>query len=170
MTRQDIASAALDDATRIRPATEDDELRVAALARALSQDSIRRRFLGGVARAIVAGELSREIHAGTGEIAFIAEDGDGAIAGEAYAALVDATSAEAAFVVADRRQHHGIGTRLFAAVVRALSKRGVQTMLLETLAENAEMIGIVQASGLPHVQRRTDEIVELRVSLPAAAR
>jgi GNAT superfamily N-acetyltransferase len=166
MACEDARPSLPEDAIRVRPANEYDDCRVAAMARALSQDSIRRRFLAVVAPDVAVRELSRETHCGIGEIAFVAEDADGVIVGEAYAALLDATSAEAAFVVADRNQHHGIGTLLFGAVVRGLAACGVRTMVIETHAQNAEMLALVHASGLRCTQRRIDETVELAVRLP----
>jgi GNAT superfamily N-acetyltransferase len=153
-------------AIRVRPAMPDDDRRVAALGRGLSADSLRRRFLGAVSRDFAVGELVRETGCGACEIAFVAEDVDGIAVGEAYAVLIDATSAEAAFVVADGSQHHGVGTLLFDAVVRGLAARGVQTMILETHVRNAAMLGIVRASGLSYGLRGADGTVEIMVHLP----
>jgi acetyltransferase len=166
MLGHDIARPELASAIRIRPAGVGDERGVAAMARALSRNSIRRRFLAVVAPEVAADELRRETRCEASAIALVAEDAGGAIVGEAYAASLGATCVEAAFVVADRVQHQGIGTRLFGALVRTLSERGVRTMLLETLADNAEMVDLVRTSGLPHTMHRVDDSIEITVELP----
>ena len=139
------------------------------MARALSQDSIHRRFMGVVPRDVAVDELSREIRAGTDEVAFVAEGADGTILGEAYATLLNNDCAEAAFVVADRSQHHGIGTMLFGAVVGELAARGVHTMRIETLAQNTEMLGLVSDSKLAYTQQRLDDTVVMTLRIPAGA-
>jgi acetyltransferase len=154
---------------RVRPAREGDDRCVAALGHGLSAESLRRRFLAGIARDVALDELERETNATGGDIALVAEDAAGAIVGEAYAAKLDPSSAEAAFVVADELQHQGVGTLLFGAVTRELARRGVRTMLIETLAQNREMVALVEASGLPHTARRTGGTVEFSVELRAAA-
>lgn len=151
---------------RIRPARSSDDQGIEAMARALSRESLRRRFLAGIARDVAAGELRDEAHR-AGDVALIAEAADGTIVGEAYAALLGGKAAEAAFVVADPYQHQGLGTRLFAAVVRELQRRGVESLQIETLAQNREMLGLVEESGLPHAGSRTGGTVQIALRLPA---
>lgn len=168
MLGQDVDRPTCASAIRIRPARAGDERSVAAMARTLSRNSIRRRFLAAVAPEAAVDELSREARCEASAIALVAEDDQGAIVGEAYAASLGATCVEAAFVVVDQQQHHGIGTQLFGALVRALSERGVRTMVLETLADNAEMLDLVRTSGLPHTMHRVERSVEITVELPLA--
>ncbi len=154
---------------RVRPARDGDDRCVAALGRGLSAESLRRRFLAGIARDVALRELERETNATGGDVALVAEDAAGTIVGEAYAALLGPGTAEAAFVVADERQHQGVGTLLFGAVTRELARRGVRTVLIETLAHNREMVALVEASGLPHTARRAGGTVEFSVALGAEA-
>ncbi len=69
-------------------------------------------------------------------------------------------------MVTDRNQHRGIGTLLFMALVRELARRGIGRMRIEALASNADMLGIVTASGLPHTEERCDDIVVATVTVP----
>jgi GNAT superfamily N-acetyltransferase len=155
---------------RVRIAGPGDEQRVAAMAQTLSPGSICRRFLGAIPRDIAIEELRRETRSETDAVAFVAEDTDGTIVGEAYAALIDDDCAEAAFVVADRSQHHGIGKRLFSAVVRELAARGVHAMHIETSARNTDMQHLVDDSSLPYTQQRFDDTVIITLHIGEDAR
>jgi hypothetical protein len=68
--------------------------------------------MGGVSRGFAIEELCREVRSGGADFALIAENPSGEIVGEAYAAILSAREAEAAFVVRDPDQHHGVGTAL----------------------------------------------------------
>lgn len=154
---------------RVRPAVPGDDGAVAALASSLSRESLRRRFLGGVARDAASAELCRELHPSSDELAFVAEDPEGALVGEAYAALIEPGRAEAAFVVRDRNQHAGIGTALFDAVVAALRSRGVGSLVLYVLLHNGPMQAIVQRSGLLYSVRLGGDMLEMNVELAPPA-
>lgn len=156
------------DAIRVRMAQPGDEERIAAMARTLSQDSICRRFMAFITRDAAAAELRRETRCTGREVALVAEDADGAIVGQAYAAPLDDDSAEAAFIVSDRSQHHGVGGLLFAGVVRELAAQGVRTMRIEMLAENLNMLRLVEDSKLTFTRQRIDGTIELLIQLPQA--
>ena len=139
-----------------------------AMARTLSQDAICSRFMTFIRRDAAADELRREIRCTGREVALVAEDADGAIVGEAYAAPVDDDCSEAAFIVSDRCQHHGVGALLFARIVRELTAQGVRTMRIEMLAQNLNMLRLVEDSKLPLRQQRIDGTIELLIRLPRA--
>jgi GNAT superfamily N-acetyltransferase len=73
-------------------------------------------------------------------VAFVAEDPDGRIVGEAYAAALGEGSAEVAFVVADGWQHHGVGTLLRAALFEQLRADRIVMVFAELLPENRAMM------------------------------
>jgi len=150
----------------VRAARPDDEGRVMAMARTLSQDSICSRFMAFVRRDAATAELRREIRCTGREVALVAENVDGAIVGEAYAVPVADDCSEAAFIVSDRSQHHGVGALLFAGIVRALTEQGVRTMRIEMLYHNFNMMRLVEHSKLPFTQQRIDGTIELLVRLP----
>jgi L-amino acid N-acyltransferase YncA len=133
----------------VRPAAAGDAARIDALVRSLSADSIVRRFMGGVSRDVAAAELRRELRSTGGEFALVAENVAGEIVGEAYAATVGPREAEAAFVVRDREQHHGVGSALMAALVAELRRRGVRTLHADTAPENVPMLALLHEGALP---------------------
>ncbi|MBV8150995.1 MAG: GNAT family N-acetyltransferase [Candidatus Eremiobacteraeota bacterium] len=161
-----------DPRVHVRPARAADADAVGAMARDLSGQTVRLRFMGGIARDVAVGELRREILSGTDGIALVAEDERGAIVGEAYAALVDARTAEAAFVVADAWQHHGVGTALRTVLFDELRKRGVRRVQLETFPDNLALRHLVKDARLPTSERFSEGTiaieVDLRASQPAA--
>lgn len=112
--------------------------------------------MGGVARDIAAQELRREIQRNGGDIALIAENTRGEIVGEAYAAMMTSQDAEAAFVVRDRDQHHGVGTALFGALAVELRARGVHRLHVETISSNVAMLALLHESGFRMQQRHCD--------------
>jgi GNAT superfamily N-acetyltransferase len=134
---------------RVRLATAGDAERIDALVRSLSSDSIVRRFMGGVSRDVASRELCREVRGGDSGFALIAENAGGEIVGEAYAAILDPDDAEAAFVVRDSEQHHGVGTALLKAIIAELGARGVRTLHADTTSENLPMLALLHEGGRP---------------------
>jgi GNAT superfamily N-acetyltransferase len=153
----------------VRPARAGDDSRLLSMVHALSPETLRRRFLGGTARDVAVDELRREVRAGTDAIALVAEDASGELLGVAYAARTHGRCWEAAFVVRDASQHHGIGTSLFAAVVSSLVARGAETMRLDVLADNRPMLAIVRECGLSHAMREQEGTVQVTVQLRGTA-
>lgn len=157
-------------AVRIRRATAADAGRIDALVRSLSADSIVSRFMGGVSRDVATEELRREVRSDGGDFALIAENALGEIVGEAYAATLSREEAEAAFVVRDGEQHHGVGTALLGAIVRELRARGIRTLHADTAPENAAMLALLHEYGFPvRVRYRQGELhVTLDLGEPPA--
>jgi GNAT superfamily N-acetyltransferase len=161
---------AVDDPAGIRirrPRADDDTAPLAAMVASLSQVSLYRRFLGGVSAPVATAELRRELHDREPHgVAFVAEDRDGRIVGEAYAAALDDGSAEVAFVVADPWQHHGVGTLLRSALFERLRTDGVGAVYAEVLLENRPMLELLRDAGLPlHEEASVDGLVRVRVEL-----
>jgi GNAT superfamily N-acetyltransferase len=151
----------------IRRARPDDAERLATTVAALSGRSLFRRFLHGVSAPVATAELGREVRDREPHgVAFVAEDADGRIVGEAYAAALDDASAEVAFVVSDRWQHHGVGTLLRSALFDRLRADGIGIVYADTLLENRPMLELLRDAGLPlHEERCQDGIVRVRVEL-----
>jgi GNAT superfamily N-acetyltransferase len=157
----------IDRHIRVRPARPEDVGGVGAMARSLSPQSVRSRFMGSVSREFAIEALRHEIVAGHAEgEAFVAEDDGGTIVGEAYAAYLNPTEAEAAFVVSDAWQHHGVGTALRSALFDQLRSEGVKAVYLETLPENRALLQLVRDAGLPTKERFADGTITIRVELP----
>jgi len=159
-----------DPRIQVRRARPEDAAGVKALASSLSPHSVRLRFMGGVSREFAIEELRHEIVAGRTEgEAFVAEDQRGSIVGEAYAAYVSPTEAEAAFVVSDAWQHRGVGTALRSALFDQLRSEGITTVHLETLPENTHLLQLVRDAGFPTKERYEEGAIAIRVDLPVRA-
>lgn len=152
---------------RIRSACPDDVARIGDLARGLSPHTMRLRFMGGVAPDRAIDELQRELFTDGGE-AVVAEDPEGQIVAEAFAAAAGRGEAELAFVVSDRWQSHGIGTRLLAALVERLRARGIQHAYADTLLENREMLDVLRHSGLPSTEEYREGVIRVGLDLRAS--
>jgi GNAT superfamily N-acetyltransferase len=136
------------------------------MAGALSQRTVSSRFMGGVSREFAAEELGHEVLAGRTEgEAVVAEDENGVVVGEAYAAYLNPGEAEAAFVVSDAWQHHGVGTTLRSALFEQLRSEGVKTVRLESLPENTALLKLVRDADLPCLERSVDGTISLQVEL-----
>lgn len=94
------------------------------------------------------------------ELAFIAVvDGQGEeteVGVARYTMNPDGVSCEFALVVADAWQRRGIGSRLMHALLAAARERGFQTMEGEVLADNRDMLALVQNLGFS-VRTSTDD-------------
>lgn len=154
-----------DIAIHVRRATERDADRIRALVRSLSVDSIVRRFMGGVSLAVATEELLRETVSNGIEFALVAENADGEIVGEAYATMLNPDDAEAAFVVRDREQHHGVGTALLDATVTELRARGARTLHADTTPGNVAMLALLHEGGHPRKQQYRDGMVHVTLQL-----
>jgi len=155
----------IDTTIHVRRAAAGDAVRIDALVQSLSADAIVGRFMGGVSRDFAIEELRREIRGDRGEFALIAEDSRGEIVGEAYAAMLTPEDAEAAFVVRDRDQHHGVGTALLGAIVAELRARGVRALHVDTAPGNVAMLALVRESGCPSHERHLDGGVHVTLQI-----
>ncbi len=78
-----------------------------------------------------------------------------------------ARTAEVAFTVTDGMHRHGIGTLLLDHLVSIARQCHVRAFTAETLAENAEMLGVFAAAGLPVHRTFSRGVVELMIPLPS---
>jgi GNAT superfamily N-acetyltransferase len=152
----------------LRPIRPDDIARLIALHGRLSRDSIVMRFFSPMpvlteerARYFTTLDFDRRL-------AIVAVEGTGAdeqIVGVGRYDRSDETTAEFALIVEDRLQHHGIGSILFWALVRAARARGIDTLVAEVLAENRRMLAFLRETGLPMRSRRAGPAIHLELDL-----
>ena len=74
-----------------------------------------------------------------------------------------AARAEAAFVVADAWQHHGLGAALLVRLAARARELGITELVAETLVTNAAMQAVFRNSGLPCTTHFEDGVVQLSV-------
>lgn len=153
----------------VRPATPADADGVAAMTHWCSRRTISLRFMGGMSERSAVLELEREIRAAAplGE-AFVAETAGGELVGEAYAARSGPDEAEVAFIVADRWQHHGVGTALFAALLDRLRAEHINAVWADTSGTNIAMLHLLRDTGLPAREERDGDTVRVHLQLTDA--
>jgi acetate---CoA ligase (ADP-forming) len=151
---------------RLRAPHEGDAEALLAFFSGLSQESLYRRFHGLPAvgpqlvepflepdwteRGSLLGELDGEVVALAG-----------------YVRLRDPATAEAAFVVADRLQGHGTGTRLLERLAALAADHGIARFVAEVLPDNGSMLNVFAAAGFETTRELDQGVVE--VSFPIAA-
>ncbi len=83
-----------------------------------------------------------------------------------YVRLRDPAGAEAAFVVADELQGHGLGTRLLEQLAARAASVGIERFVAEVMADNTQMLSVFTNAGF-EVARRL-EGGEVEVHFPIA--
>lgn len=152
MTASDLAAdVRLTDAeiAHIRPVQPSDEEALHALYARQSSRSVFFRYFT-VSRTIADRDVDRIVRPDAEDhLDLVAELEGELVAVAGYEVLDDPTTAEIAFLVDDDHHHLGLGTLLFEQLVAAALDRGITTFIAETLPQNADMLGIFQAAGLP---------------------
>ncbi len=147
---------------QVRPIRPDDAALLVNFHRHLSLRSVYRRFLY-VHRSLSAAEVERFTRVDyVNRLALVAEDNSGLVAVARYDRTPGTTEAEAAFVVADQYQHHGVGTLLLEQLAAAAWQRGITTFVATTLVENREMLRVFADSGFQVTTKLEDGIVSVR--------
>lgn len=139
----------------VRPIRVEDELLLADFHRQLSEESVYRRYFGPMKlETRVAHErlLRRCLNDSREQVAFVAEHTDSAgaphIAGVARLARIPGrNSAELAFVVADRYQHHGLGKYLLSRMIAVGRELALEQLEAEVLSENDDMKHLFRNAG-----------------------
>ncbi|HET7044323.1 MAG TPA: GNAT family N-acetyltransferase, partial [Gaiellaceae bacterium] len=155
---------------RLRPPRAADSGALVAFLEELSEASRYRRFHGfrRPGEELVAGWLEpdwQERGALLGTLAGGAES-ERVVAVGNYARLRDASTAEAAFVVADDYQGRGVGTRLLEQLAARAAPVGIARFVASVLAENRPMLEVFQRAGFA-VEREL-EGGEVEVAFPIA--
>lgn len=138
-----------------RPIRPDDAERLKAFHSHLSPHTCYLRFFS-YHPVLRAAEVERFTHVDYADrLALVAIADDRIIGVGRYDRHPGTDEAEVAFVIADKYQHHGIGSLLLDELVAAARDRGIATFLADTLYENQTMLDVFIHSGFT-VSRETE--------------
>lgn len=170
-----VEQVALADETQIvlRSLGPGDDVRIAGLFGRLSPRSRRQRFLYG--KSTLTGNELHALSDLDGEqrfaIAACLSAPGGLLIGIVRLAVYEGQPevAEVAISIADELQRHGLGRLLLRRIFAAARERGVKTVHLDVLDENAAMLGLIRAEA-PSAHRSLPSlgVVAVDVALPAA--
>jgi GNAT superfamily N-acetyltransferase len=95
-------------------------------------------------------------------------DGCGAVIGHGMtvdAAVDGEVTADVGLVIADRWQGQGLGRALLGRLARRAAGRGVTTLTLEVLPDNARMLGMINRRWPGASRKRTSDAIVIRADL-----
>jgi acetyl coenzyme A synthetase (ADP forming)-like protein len=158
---------------RLRPPSRADTEALLDFYRALSNQSLHRRFHGlpNVRPQLVESLLDPD-WAERGALVGALTDGDGEriVAIGNYVRLRDPALAESAFAVADTEQGRGIGTRLLEQLAVRAAAVGIERFVAEVLAENRSMLGVFERAGYQLKRRLAGGVVEVEFPIASTER
>ena len=158
---------------RLRPPERADAPALLDFYRALSTQSLHRRFHGlpNVRPQLVESLLDPD-WAERGALlgALSDEDGERIVAIGNYVRLRDPALAESAFAVADAEQGRGIGTRLLERLAARAATVGIERFVAEVLAENTSMLGVFERAGFELKRELAGGVVEVEFPIAATER
>lgn len=136
---------------RIRVMRPDDETRLCALFKSLSEQSRWFRFLGATTDSSLAAEAHREATLDRREaFGLIALAGvEERTVGHAFYTMIEDHRAEVAFAIADDYQGRGLATILLGQLAEVAAANGIQVFEAEAAASNHAMLGVFRESGFP---------------------
>jgi RimJ/RimL family protein N-acetyltransferase len=151
----------------IRP---DDTERLQAFHRRLSPDSVVYRYFQSVP--ILSNERAEHLtHVDYEQrmalVATMSADADAPIIAVVRYERIDATTAEAAFLVEDRWQGQGIASQLFKSLTAYARRRGITTIIAETMTSNVRMLKVLRHAGFPYTMHYDNGCAELRLDISA---
>ncbi len=155
-------------ALALRPVAPHDEVPLRDFLEGVSPESLRRRFFGTpdlarTARSLVDGcgaaDFGLVVHAPS----------TSTIVAHAGCFRIDASRAEAAFLVTDSWQGRGLGALLLSRLAQGAEQRGVATLVAEVLPGNRAMIAVFERSGYPVEVRSDAHGVEVQIDLTSVA-
>ena len=158
---------------RLRPPERDDAPALLDFYRALSTQSLHRRFHGlPNLRPQLVESLLEPDWAERGALlgALSDEDGERIVAIGNYVRLRDPALAESAFAVADTEQGRGIGTRLLERLAARAATVGIERFVAEVLAENSSMLGVFERAGFELKRELAGGVVEVEFPIAATER
>jgi GNAT superfamily N-acetyltransferase len=134
-------------AFEVRPATPDDEGRLADFLARLTPDDRRFRFLSGMPKVghDLLERLTRVDHDRT--VDFLAFDGDVLIASAMLAADPAMERAEVAIAILPEYKHRGVGWTLLAHLARFAESKGIGLIESVECRDNFEAIGVEKDMG-----------------------
>ena len=158
---------------RLRPPERADAPALLDFYRALSSQSLHRRFHGlpNLRPQLVESLLDPD-WAERGALlgALSDEDGERIVAIGNYVRLRDPALAESAFAVADAEQGRGIGTRLLERLAARAATVGIERFVAEVLAENSSMLGVFERAGFELKRELAGGVVEVEFPIAATER
>ena len=158
---------------RLRPPTADDSEALLDFYRALSTQSLHRRFHGfpNLRPQLVESLLDPDwTERGALLGALADEDGERIVAIGNYVRLRDPSLAESAFAVADSEQGRGIGTRLLERLAARAAGVGIERFVAEVLHENRSMLGVFERAGFELTRELADGVVEVQFPIALTER
>jgi RimJ/RimL family protein N-acetyltransferase len=153
---------------RIRPIEPDDKDTLERGFARLSDDSRYTRFLAPMKRltpTMLAYLTEVDHHDHEALVAFDDHSGDGV--GVARYVRIDGSTAEAAVTVVDDWQGRGLGTALTSMLAERALEEGIDRFTAVLLAENHDMIDLLESLGQVNVSERQGETLTVDVPLEA---
>ena len=158
---------------RLRPPTTADSEALLDFYRALSSQSLHRRFHGfpNLRPQLVESLLDPD-WAERGALlgALADENGERIVAIGNYVRLRDPALAESAFAVADLEQGRGIGTRLLERLAARAAGVGIERFVAEVLSENRSMLGVFEQAGFELKRELAGGVVEVQFPIASTVR
>ncbi|HXA29451.1 MAG TPA: GNAT family N-acetyltransferase [Candidatus Angelobacter sp.] len=102
-------------------------------------------------------------------MAFVGVLQDSIVAVARYERLVDAASAEVAFVVADAHQGRGLGTLLLELLATYARSQRITRFVAETLTHNRRMLDVFHAAGFRDVRQSEHGVVHVTMEITQTA-
>jgi len=158
---------------RLRPPRAADADALLEFYRALSSQSLHRRFHGlpALRPQLVESLLDPDwVERGALLGALADEDGERVVAIGSYARLRDPALAESAFAVADAEQGRGIGTRLLERLAARAAAVGIERFVAEVLPENKSMLGVFERAGFELKRELAGGVVEVQFPIAPTER
>jgi acyl-CoA synthetase (NDP forming)/RimJ/RimL family protein N-acetyltransferase len=151
----------------ITTASGQDAGAVRAMHAAMSPDNVYLRFFSISPHAAQeeAQRVTRE--PGPDHAALLAWLGDRLVGVASYEGTGQPGVAEIAFAVPDDMHHRGIATLLLEHLVSLARRRGMRAFTAEALADNAAMLRVFAAAGLPVQRRLAGGVVAFTFPLPS---
>ncbi len=146
----------------VRPIRPDDEERLLAFLRSLSEQSRVLRFFSPSSETALAQLARGEAHVDyVRRFGLVATRGSQEqIVGHALYAAINHDNAEVAFAVADEYQGRGLGTILLGHLAEAAATHGIHEFTAFVMQENRRMLAVFSESGFPtEVKFDTGELV-----------
>jgi acetyl coenzyme A synthetase (ADP forming)-like protein len=158
---------------RLRPPTPDDVDALLGFYRALSTQSLHRRFHGlpQLGPQLVESLISPDwTERGALVGALTDEAGERIVAIGNYVRLRDPALAESAFAVADAEQGRGIGTRLLEQLALRAADVGIERFVAEVLPANQSMLGVFERAGFELTRERAEGVIEVQFPIATTER
>jgi acetate---CoA ligase (ADP-forming) len=159
---------------RLRPPAAGDAEALIGFYRALSRQSLHRRFHGlpHLGPQLVEKLLDPDWTERGALVGALTDDGGGEriVAIGNYVRLRDPALAESAFAVADSEQGRGIGTRLLEQLALRAAEVGIERFVAEVLPENQSMLGVFERAGFELTRELAGGVIEVQFPIATTER